>query len=131
MEWNEYLSVNVSAIDGQHKKLTGIANRLYNARLEGHSNEVEAEVVAELLSYGTEDLGNEETLMIEAGYLSFSDHETMHDQFRAELKGLSALQKEGGTVTDQILYFLKKWLMGHILKADKEVGFFLNGKGIR
>ena len=130
VEWNGYLSVNVKTIDDQHKKLIEIANRIYNARLEGRSGDVEKGAVAELLNYGGEDLGREEALMIEKGYLAFSGHETMHDQFRSELKGLSSLQKEGVPVTDQLLEFLKKWLMGHVLKADKEAGLFLNGKGI-
>ena len=129
-EWNGYLSVNVSDMDDRHKRLIGIANRLYNARLEGRSLEVETDAMDELSGYGRDELGKEEALMIEKGYLDFSRHEAMHDQFRAEIKRCFSLKKEGAAVTDQILDFLKKWLMGHVLKADKELGLFLNSKGI-
>ena len=132
VEWNDYLKINVNHLDAQHKRLTDIANNFYNIVLSGRNNiAVEEKVLQDLFDYGKEHFVAEESLMRKNAYPGFSEHRAEHNEHTSELVELYQRHQRGKLVDRDILDFIKKWLKGHILKADKELGLFLNKKGIR
>ncbi len=132
VEWNDYLKIDVKDLDAQHKRLTDIANNFYNIVLSGRNNlAVEEKVLQDLFDYGKEHFVTEESLMRTNSYPGFSEHRDEHNVHTSGLVSLYQKHQSGKLIDRDILDFIKKWLKGHILKADKELGLFLNSKGIR
>lgn len=132
VEWNDYLKIDVKNLDTQHKRFTDIANNFYNIVLSGRNNlAVEEQVLQDLFDYGKEHFVMEESLMRTNAYPRFSKHKDEHNEHTSGLVELYQRHQSGQLVDRDILDFIKKWLKGHILKADKELGLFLNSKGIK
>lgn len=132
VEWNDYLKIDIEALDAQHKRLTDIVNNFYNIVLSGRNNiAVEEKVLQDLFDYGKEHFVTEESLMRKNAYPGFSEHRTEHNKHTSELVELYERHQSGKLIDRDILNFIKKWLKEHILKADKELGLFLNSKGAR
>ena len=51
LDWDDSLSVNVTEIDDQHKKLIGTLNDLYDAMDDGKGNDVLGKILKELTDY--------------------------------------------------------------------------------
>ena len=51
MTWSESLSVGLSSIDEQHKKLVGLLNSLHDTGVKGEGNAAIAKILGELTSY--------------------------------------------------------------------------------
>lgn len=132
VEWNDYLKIDVKELDSHHKRLTDVANNFYNIVLSGRNNiAVEEKVLQDLFDYGKEHFVAEETLMRRNAYPGFNEHKTEHNEHTSGLVELYQRHQSGQLLGRAILDFIKKWLKSHILKADKELGLFLNSKGIR
>ena len=132
VEWNDYLSVNVKEIDAHHKMLIEIINRLYQAMVDGVSDKVMKEVLVELIDYTKYHFSAEEEIMEKYAYLQLEDHRGMHRDFVTKLAGICRKhQVDKSPIDEEMLDFLKNWLINHILKTDRYLGIFLNDKGVR
>jgi len=132
VEWNDYLKIDVEDLDAQHKRLTNIVNNFYNIVLSGRNNlAVEEKVLQDLFDYGKEHFVTEESLMRKNAYPGFSEHRAEHNEHTSRLVELYERHQSEKLIARDILDFIKKLLKGHILKADRELGLFLNSKGVK
>ena len=132
MEWNEKLSVGVSFIDDEHRKIVGMLNELYDAMLTRQSDETLGKVLDGLVAYTASHFKHEEALFAKTGYASAAEHKKEHDDLVKQVLDVQKKYQEGATATlsAEVLKFLRKWLLTHILGSDKEYGPHLNASGI-
>ena len=131
IEWNEKLSVNIRAIDEQHKKWINILNELHDAMKAGKGRDAVGNVLDELVEYTKVHFASEEKLMEANGYPLFSGHKKLHEDMVKEVEFLRSEHSSGAAgLTIEVMQFLKNWLNEHIIGTDKNYGPYLYGKGV-
>jgi len=103
-EWDESFDVKVEEFNTQHKKLF----KLINALAADKGN---AEVLKELLEYVVMHFKSEEDKFEEKSYAGAEGHKAIHDKFVADASAVTE-------VTDDVIAFLKQWLVDHIKLSD-------------
>lgn len=128
--WSHAYSVGHLTVDGQHQKLVGFINTLYNiGDGPGAAAEVE-KVLGELLNYTVYHFGTEEKLFEEHGYPRAAAHKTIHERLIEDVSAQVKLLKAGDrAMREKLLLFLVDWLKDHILGEDKLFRKFLAEKG--
>ena len=84
----------------------------------------------ELLDYTHYHFNTEEMLMADHQYPFSEIHKRQHDEFTVRIQEFRNDFCQGKAQTFKILCFLFNWLIEHILVSDKELGRYLNSKGI-
>jgi hemerythrin len=129
--WTDALSVNIKAIDDQHKKLITLINDLHSAMGSGKGKEAIGTVLDGLVEYTKTHFAYEEALMQKHNYVGYLGHKSQHDELTKQVLDLQSRYKEGKTlVTVEVMNFLKDWLSNHIQNTDKKYTSFLNSKGV-
>ncbi|MBI2314028.1 MAG: hemerythrin family protein [Betaproteobacteria bacterium] len=132
IEWTSALEVNVQVLDEQHRALAGLLDKIEDL-LRQKSDRAEIEkAMAEFAHHTKLHFQAEERLMAEHDYPGRHNHiDVMHDHLLEELAKLR-LDLHSGTLhlNARTLRFLRDWMVSHI-QADKELGAFLNSKGVR
>ena len=130
-DWNQNYLINNSKIDNQHKKLVDILNRLYDAMKVGKGNDILSGVIKELIDYTKVHFSEEEKLMIESKYPSYSSHFKEHSAFITKVEAVYKDFNSGKVgLSLELMQFLKDWLSNHILGVDKKFGEFVTQKKI-
>ncbi len=133
MEWNDKLSVGVAQFDGEHKRLVGMLNDLYDAVAAGHGKDVLGRTLDGLISYTKTHFANEERYMQQHAFPALAAHKAEHDALAKQVLEVQAKYQSGATavLSMEVMSFLKTWLVKHIQGTDKQYGPFLNQKGIK
>ena len=129
--WSDDLSVKVSQIDEQHRKLVDLINELHGAMKERKANEVLGGVIEDLVNYALEHFRTEEKYFDEFGYLKATQHKKEHKDFAAKVAAFKSDFDNGKMMLSmEIMEFLKDWLLNHIKKTDMEYSGFFIEKGL-
>ena len=124
--WDNTLSVDVDEIDDDHRKLVALFNMLNRAVTDGAATNYIEAVLEELISCTAWHFRHEERLMLKYGYDGFEEHKAEHAKL---IKGARAVRskflQEEKQVPAEGIEFLERWLTGHILGADMELGSYL------
>ena len=132
LEWSDKYSVNIGAMDEQHKKLIGMVNGLDEAMRKGKGREVVGRVLDGLVEYTKVHFADEERLMKENDYPEYGGHKQKHDDLTRQVLKLQSDYRENNiSITIKVMNFLTDWLTNHIVGTDKQYGVFLNGKGMK
>lgn len=121
--WRESLSLDVKAIDDDHKQLIALLNRLHFTVLAGDDKEAVGGVLWELMQYTIRHFRREEMLMRLSGYPDYERHQRLHlalaqrvrqyyDTFTSTPSRLNA---------NKLYEFLADWLVVHITKEDAKL----------
>lgn len=132
IEWDSSLSVNVSIIDNEHKKLISVMNELNDAMSEGKSKDVLGKILSDLAGYTVSHFKTEERYFSKYGYPEEAGHKDEHDQFVQKVSDLKS-KFDGGRVflSIEIMNFLRDWLKNHIQGSDKKYTEFFNSQGLK
>ncbi len=125
--WKPEYSVGDAALDGQHRGLIGIMNRLrtllQSPALAEAGGEVEA-VFDDLARYIAEHFAYEELRMADAGYPleRLAEHRHEHDELVRHVRSFHAEVAEGRYDGLQALlpYLYGEWLIHHICTSDMD-----------
>ncbi len=131
MKWDDKYSVGISLIDEDHKKLIGILNKAIFAK--GHNNNPEElrEVLREMINYTLTHFGTEEAYMKKFNYPEYQDHKEEHREFSIETIAYHDKLIEGDCqIANEILEYLKWWLVNHIQVTDKKSVVCFNENGL-
>lgn len=132
ISWTNDMSVLVTAMDDQHKKLIDLINNLSNAEDNGAGRDASIAVVDELVAYTEIHFKEEERLMQQADYDDLPEQKKSHAAFCSKLAEFQQGLKSGTVLlSTDIVTFLKDWLLDHIVGMDKKYGPVLNEKGIK
>lgn len=128
LHWKPNLSLGNAAIDGDHKRLIDLFNRLHFMALAGDDNQAVADVLDELLTYARVHFAREEAMMRRCDYPGFADHRRRHREFVSRLRGFVADFHAGPERFDMTAFydFLADWLLVHVLDEDMKLIPFLD-----
>lgn len=130
-EWTDSLSVGVEKIDAQHKKLLEVINDLHDAVKAGKGGDVLGALFEELSTYVSTNFSTEEAFMERFSYPKAEGHKRAHDGFASKVLDLRTKSPNDATaVGDEALAYLKDWIINHDVLIDRELGEFLNKRGI-
>ncbi len=126
LTWDNSLSVQIDEIDDDHRKLVDLFNRLNHSVVDGDSIDYINAVLEELISCTVWHFRHEERLMIKHNYAGYIEHRDEHQDL---IDSAVALQQkcieEGRLISAEEIEFLERWLTGHILGIDMDLGTFL------
>ena len=132
IQWNEYFSVGVKAMDQQHMKFIDMLNACLQAQERGQLHEITFDTLKDMMSYLNRHFGDEEKMMRDNGYPDVDSHIQMHRNFVAKTNDfLDRYVSERGAIAEDMLGFLKDWFINHIVKIDKQYTDYMHDKGIR
>ena len=120
-DWNDGYLLNIDSIDKQHIKFF----KLYDVIMSMSKSEENSfrlkEVLDELQEYTNYHFLTEETLMQNANSPGYDLHVIQHDFFRNKINEfLMAYNYQNKVLLDQIVIFMRKWLLSHISNMDRE-----------
>jgi hemerythrin len=132
LRWDETLSVGVSQLDAQHKRMIDMINSLLGSSDEPHSLlETAGEILARMTEYAEEHFDTEESLMAKHGYPGLAQHKEEHIAFRRKTADFcfSAMQ-DPDAIGSEILPYLREWWTQHILVTDMKYREFFRQRGV-
>jgi len=137
-EWRDAWKVNIGFMDDDHQSLAAMLNDIAErfcpdegsisvlaGRAAGSSCSL-ADALGKLGRHAREHFDREEAFMRDIRYPDLSSHKTDHDLLMAEYTELLLAVRSGGAkaLGPDTLDALKRWLMGHVLDADKQLATF-------
>lgn len=131
IDWTPELAIGVKLIDQQHGKLTELVNRVADALAAESAPSELTPLLNELVQYSEFHFQSEEQLMYQHFYVSRLPHKEAHLHLAQQIRKLRDDVAAGNPqLTADTLDFLRRWLLDHILHADKAVGLYLNTRGV-
>jgi len=130
IKWNDWMSVQVSQFDNAHKTLIDMIGQLNLAFSRGEGEGAIIKILSGLATYCVDHFAGEERLMKEKGYPDYERHKKIHDAFVQKVKETICDFEKHQVSPSTIMDLLSEWLMGHILKVDKEYSEFFRKTGI-
>lgn len=123
IEWSPALSVGVTQIDDQHRRLVGMLNDLHDAMKARRGREALGAVLDGLIAYTVEHFTAEEALMQASRFTQLPTHRIEHDKLKRQVGDLQRRHRAGEvTITLDTMNFLRDWLSAHIQRSDKAAG---------
>ena len=130
--WDQSLAVGIAAIDDQHKKLVRMICDLHEAMRTGKGRDFVETILHELEEYAAEHFGYEEKLMEQHKYPGYLNHRKEHEKFVDKVIAFgNEFRANKVALTNEVMNFLKNWLVGHIKGTDQKYSSFFNERGVR
>jgi methyl-accepting chemotaxis protein/hemerythrin len=129
--WSSSYSVHVGEMDHEHQRLIDIINSLYAAMREGRGKEAIGSIMGELIDYTKNHFAHEEKLMKESGYADYEAQKNAHENLISKVVEIQNKFKSGTALSQEVMSFLKNWLVDHIQGMDQKYGPYMNKKGIK
>lgn len=132
IEWGEKYILGITTIDKQHKILVDIINQLYSAFIDGTSSIIIGNIIKKLIEYTDYHFGEEEKVFEIINYEESPEHKKEHASFVEKIKSFETDSENGSfSISQNLLDFLKQWLLNHILEKDKRYIEFFKQNGIQ
>jgi hemerythrin-like metal-binding protein len=126
IKWQDINSVNVKELDGHHKIIVEITNKLS----DGLSGAEVENILKKLDDYAMFHFAAEEKYFKEFNFSKAEQHIKQHQFFVEKIKSFEEKCDKGELQIDELMEFLKDWWIGHINNSDLEYSDFLNQHGI-
>jgi hemerythrin len=120
-KWSSDFITNHEVIDFQHQSLFRVINDLIRACNESDTpNGLLVEVALdELLKYAGYHFREEEQVMEKHHYADLPAHREQHGKFVEVMVEFKKKFDNNVDITSELLPFMQKWLVDHILNRDK------------
>lgn len=129
--WSDEYSVNIREIDSQHKKLVKLITLLQKETDVNNHHKAVNEILEELIKYTVYHFSFEESLFAQYSYPETRNHIRAHTDLIEQLKSfLNEFHSSGNVLPIDLINFLQKWLLDHIVGEDKKYSAYLNSKGV-
>ena len=129
--WKDAYSVNIGIVDSQHKVLVDLINELHQAMMSRSGKEQMGKILANLVSYTESHFKAEEGILLANQYPDLANHKIEHERFVKTIKEYQTkFQKNELGLTIEVMDFLKKWLVEHIMGVDKKYVPHLSARGV-
>ncbi|MBL0312648.1 MAG: hemerythrin family protein [Holophagaceae bacterium] len=126
--WSPELSIGIKEIDLQHKSLIQAVNALYDAFQSEEGERDLSWIIHFLANYTVEHFATEEALMERIGYPRFNEHLRLHEELLQQVGAFLAKFNAGTAgISEDLLEFLKQWLLVHIGSEDKTLAKHVRG----
>lgn len=130
-DWRNEYDTGYAAIDTQHRGLLAIIRELHQAFKEGKAFVQMQKVFNKLIDYTQTHFVFEESVMQANGYAGIENHKLKHKKLIEAVKEYETKFNDGDLgVSQEMIEFLRSWLMTHIMSEDKAyVGLLVDGWG--
>lgn len=125
--WLEHYAVGVAVIDGQHREMLELVNRLLEGLGEGRERAELVETLRELVRATEHNIATEERLMQEHG-LSPLHHADAHTRLLEAIRRFDLRLDPDGLAGSAS--WLREWLLGHIEEDDRPLAQMLRARGV-
>ncbi len=132
MGWNASLDIGIDEINRQHKLLVAMLNEV--SQIIGANGNLKAvqRVLHGLVSYTHTHFGYEERLLEKYNYPDLVSHKVKHKELLAKLVVYkNQIDSGDDSIADELLEFLKEWLIRHIKGSDMLYAKDLKEKGVK
>jgi methyl-accepting chemotaxis protein/hemerythrin len=130
--WDDSLAVGIRDIDDQHKTLVRMIGDLHEAMRTGKGKGQVERILKGLEDYAVEHFGFEESLMEKHKYPGYLNHRKEHDAFVEKVMAFDEqFRADKVALTNEVMNFLKNWLVGHIKGTDHKYGPFFKERGVQ
>ncbi len=121
MKWKDAYSVQIEEIDNDHKKLIELINELHTAMRLRKTDSVLENILSELSNYASYHFKKEEDYFDAFNYEETEEHTRTHQLFIKKITKIKTDFAAGKyTVTMDLMKFLNRWLVEHIMGTDKK-----------
>ena len=132
IEWDDKFSVGISRIDDEHKQFIDIVNMAIATKEHNDDPEELREVLHKITMYAITHFATEENYMIEFNYPEYQYHKEEHIDFSVKTQVYqSSIINDDYQTANEILEYLKQWLVNHIQKTDKKYTNCFNKNGLK
>ncbi|MBT1444221.1 bacteriohemerythrin [Shewanella sp. JM162201] len=129
VSWSSSLDVGMSEINRQHQRLISLINELHRAMEGQYGLDVIKRIVQGLVDYTANHFSYEEELFARFGYPHSKEHKDEHARLVTQVLDFQKRVARGEDVSDELMSFLKAWLIDHIQGSDRGYSQFLLQKG--
>jgi len=127
IQWSEHYEVGIAVIDGQHREMLDIVNRLLAGLRDTRDSGELVETLRELVRATEHNIATEERLMQEHG-LAPAHHAEEHQRLLEAIRHFDLRLDPGGLA--ESTRFLHEWLLGHIDEDDRPFAEQLRSRGL-
>jgi hemerythrin len=129
LNWKEKHLTSDEIIDAQHQELLDIANELQSALHQGRGSEILHGQLIHLIKLTQAHFAAEEREMCTNCYPGLPQHKGEHDRLIKQIMELQRKINEGQEVVSMdVIYFIKHWIMHHLVTEDYAYGLHLKHK---
>ncbi|MCX6835592.1 MAG: bacteriohemerythrin [candidate division Zixibacteria bacterium] len=129
IDWEDRYRIGHEAIDNQHRRFFELINNLQQQASAGSGRDATILAMNSLANYALEHFADEEELMDQISFPGLIQHRRRHYSFASKVADMALEWGKGNeTSIDDILLFLKEWLLGHILTEDMQIGEALKSR---
>ena len=131
LTWSDQLELGIPSVDKQHHRLVKILNQLDEVVAIGGEPKNIQELIGALIDYTEYHFEHEEQLMQDSAYeqQKYSAHKLEHEAFIQRIKqSQKNVLEDPDSVSNNLIDFLVKWLIDHILFCDKQMALELTQK---
>ena len=131
IEWDTKYSVGISIIDEEHKEFIDIINKVIVTKEHNDNSEEVREVLHEMVKYALTHFATEETYMIKFNFPGYQLHRNEHLDFTDKaVANINKVINGDYQVANEILEYLKQWLLNHIQETDRKYIDCFNENGL-
>lgn len=130
MEWNADLDLGLVEINRQHQTLVNLINELYYLLHHNYGAASIKRVVQGLIDYTANHFKYEETLFELLQYPQEQAHSANHTRLVDQVLAFQKRVEAGEDIGDELMGFLKDWLIKHIQKEDRAYCAHFKAKGM-
>lgn len=123
IKWDDQYLIGNDDVDRQHRQLFDLINGLQQRVSAGADRGDAYEALKAMVDFALEHFADEELFMQQIRYDGIDNHRWQHRNFASKVAEMSVAWGEGKEISaNQILLFLKDWLLDHILTEDMQIG---------
>ncbi len=131
IKWNDKYSVGISIIDGEYKEFIDIINKVIVAKEHNNKPEEVREALCETIKYAVNHFATEEIRMIKFNFPEYQLHRNEHLDFTDKaVASINKVINGDYQVANEILEYLKRWLVNHIQETDSKYINSFNENGL-
>lgn len=121
--WKTEYETGIREIDDQHRKLVEMLAGLQQVvATDAGDGEIGTRLMA-FVKYTKTHLHDEESLMRRVSYSGYEAHKLQHEQLVTQFVSLLQKLRSGDEITPtDLVDFMRRWLIDHIVEDDAEIG---------
>ena len=127
MEWSPQYEVGIRFMDGQHRQMLDLVNRVLEGAYQGKELEELVAVLRDLVRLTEHHFHAEESRMAELG-ADADDHRGEHRDLLESLRFFT--DRLDADKVGKCSVFLRDWLLRHIESTDRKFAAFLRERGV-
>ncbi len=121
IQWNDAWRVGNAAIDYDHQMLVNITNQLWDLKQQPRVDTADvSRILGQLVEYVKRHFRREEDIFMASDYPLKASHKAMHVELTKVVEDIAKVYARDPDLLnlDEVMDFLKRWLMDHIVKHD-------------